>query len=84
MEAASRHGVSLEGQRARQVADSDYTDADWLLAMDASNLATLTRRAPARGVRLGSSCSTVRRVAQVRTCRTLTMAAMKASSRSMR
>ena len=51
VEAASRHGVSLEGQRARQVADSDYTDADWLLAMDASNLATLTRRAPTRGVR---------------------------------
>ena len=51
VEAASRHGVSLEGQRARQVADSDYTDADWLLAMDASNLATLTRRAPTRAVR---------------------------------
>jgi len=49
--AANGHGVSLDGQRARQVADSDYFDAEWLIAMDQSNLSTLQRRAPTRGAR---------------------------------
>ncbi len=51
IEVAQRHGVSLAGQRARQVADADYFDADLLLAMDHANLATLTRRAPTRGAK---------------------------------
>jgi len=46
---AVEHGVSLAGQKARQVADSDYFDADLLVAMDQSNLDTLLRRAPDRG-----------------------------------
>ena len=47
---ASQHGVSLAGQTARQVTDADYFESDWLIAMDASNLTTLERRSPARGV----------------------------------
>ena len=46
---AQAHGVSLDGQRARQVVDADYFEADWLIAMDGSNLATLQRRSPTRG-----------------------------------
>ena len=46
---AQAHGVSLDGQRARQVVDADYFESDWLIAMDESNLATLQRRSPTRG-----------------------------------
>jgi len=48
---ADAHGVSLAGQRARQVTDADYFDAHLVLAMDQSNLETLTRRAPSSGVK---------------------------------
>ena len=45
---AAHHGVSLAGQKARQVCDADYEDFDLILAMDSSNLATLKARAPRR------------------------------------
>ena len=38
---AQKHGVSLAGQMARQVDDSDYSDFDYLVAMDQSNLQDL-------------------------------------------
>ena len=43
---ARQHGVSLHGQKARQVCDADYEAFDLILAMDSSNLSTLQRRAP--------------------------------------
>lgn len=43
---AQRHGVSLEGQRARRVVDEDFDRFDLILAMDAENLRNLRRRAP--------------------------------------
>ncbi len=46
---AKSHGVSLDGQRARQVTDSDYFESNWLIAMDKNNLSTLERRSPTRG-----------------------------------
>lgn len=41
MEAAERRGYSLKGLRARRVRDSDFTDFDYILAMDEDNLAKL-------------------------------------------
>ena len=51
IEVARRKGVSLAGQRARQVSDADYFDCDLLLAMDQSNQSTLLRGAPDQGCR---------------------------------
>lgn len=44
--AASRRGISLEGIRARRVADEDFVNFDHILVMDQLNLATLEERAP--------------------------------------
>ncbi len=38
---AEKHGVSLKGQVARQVADDDFLRFDYIVAMDQSNLADL-------------------------------------------
>lgn len=38
---AASHGVSLDGQRSRQVRESDFHDFDLILAMDRSNLEAL-------------------------------------------
>lgn len=46
-ESVLRRGYSLDAHRARQLRDSDYSDFDWLLAADRSNLATLEQRRPA-------------------------------------
>ncbi len=47
MQAAARaQGFDLSGQRARQLAASDFDGFDLILAMDASNLADVRRRAP--------------------------------------
>lgn len=46
IETAAGHGVDLSGQRARQVADRDFKIFDYVLAMDESNLADLSRRCP--------------------------------------
>ncbi|MHC1479066.1 low molecular weight protein-tyrosine-phosphatase [Frateuria aurantia] len=47
-------GYDLEAHRVRQLAAEDFERYDWLLAMDASNLATLRERAPAaRHSRMG-------------------------------
>ena len=44
---AARHGVSLDGQRARRVAEADFADFDWVIAMDADNVDDLQAVAPA-------------------------------------
>jgi protein-tyrosine phosphatase len=44
--AATRRGFSLEGIRARRVADEDFHNFDYILAMDQLNLVTLEDRAP--------------------------------------
>jgi len=45
-QAAVRRGIEIRGV-ARQVTRTDFEDFDWILAMDASNLDTLHRMAPA-------------------------------------
>lgn len=42
-----RRGYSLDSHRARQLSAADYSEFDWLLAADRSNLATLQQRRPA-------------------------------------
>jgi protein-tyrosine phosphatase len=44
--AAARRGIEIRSV-ARQVTRTDFEDFDWILAMDASNLETLHRLAPA-------------------------------------
>ena len=44
--AAGRRGIEIRSV-ARQVTRTDFEDYDWILAMDASNLETLERMAPA-------------------------------------
>ncbi|HEX9640478.1 MAG TPA: low molecular weight protein-tyrosine-phosphatase [Candidatus Krumholzibacteria bacterium] len=46
-EVAEGHGVSLEGQRSRQVREADFQIFDLILAMDRANLEALQRQAPA-------------------------------------
>ena len=43
---ARRHGVSLDGQRARRVDSEDFEAFDLIVAMDSENLADLLDRAP--------------------------------------
>ena len=43
VDVARRHGVTLDGQRARQVRDDDCADFHYLVAMDNDNLRTLER-----------------------------------------
>ena len=38
---ANKHGVSLDGQIARQVKEEDFSDFDYIVAMDRSNLRDL-------------------------------------------
>lgn len=45
-EAANRRGVSLDGIRARRVANEDFERFDHVIAMDELNLVTLMDRAP--------------------------------------
>ena len=45
--AAARHGMDITGQRSRRVRAEDFVDFDYVLAMDAENLASLQRIAPA-------------------------------------
>ena len=44
IEVAARHGIDLTAQRARQVTDRDFTQFDFILAMDSNNLSTLKSR----------------------------------------
>ena len=46
--AARRKGYDLTAHRARQVAMQDFEEFDYILGMDAANLAELRQRAPAR------------------------------------
>jgi len=46
--AANKRGVNISGLRGRQVADVDFENFDYILAMDTANLNNLKRRAPAR------------------------------------
>lgn len=43
---AARRGVDLSGQRARAIAETDFAEFDFILAMDSSNLAVLEARCP--------------------------------------
>ncbi len=45
-EAARRRGYDLSDLRARQVFDRDFSEFDYILAMDKENLASLQRRCP--------------------------------------
>lgn len=38
IEVARKNGISIEGQRARQIKKSDFENFNWILAMDSSNL----------------------------------------------
>jgi protein-tyrosine phosphatase len=44
--AISRRGVDISGLRGRQVADADFENFDYILAMDEGNLGILRRNAP--------------------------------------
>lgn len=44
--AISRRGVDISDLRGRQVADTDFEDFDYILAMDEDNLGILRRKAP--------------------------------------
>jgi len=44
--AAGRRGYDLSGQRGRQVSDADFSEFDYLLAMDEVNLRVLKRLCP--------------------------------------
>jgi len=46
MAAAERRGMSLEGIRARRVADDDFERFDFIIAMDEDNLFRLKEQAP--------------------------------------
>ncbi|MFH0945786.1 MAG: low molecular weight protein-tyrosine-phosphatase [Planctomycetota bacterium] len=45
-EVAGKHGISLDGQRARKVAPEDFHDFDLVLAMDQKNLEDLRASCP--------------------------------------
>lgn len=45
-EVAARNGVSLDGQRARRVENSDFDHYDWIVAMDSENEGDLQRMQP--------------------------------------
>jgi len=46
VETASRHGIDISGQRARQLVPEDFDRFDLIFAMDRSNEATMRARAP--------------------------------------
>jgi protein-tyrosine phosphatase len=46
--AASRRGYDLSSQRARQVRRSDFSEFDYVLAMDGTNLRALERLCPSQ------------------------------------
>ena len=43
---AQKHGVTISGQRARQVRDTDFAAFDYILAMDHENFSDLIERCP--------------------------------------
>jgi low molecular weight protein-tyrosine phosphatase len=43
---AARHGVDISGLRGRQLAIDDYTNHDWILCADRSNLRDVRNRGP--------------------------------------
>lgn len=46
IETARKNQIDLTGLRGRQFSRKDYGEFDYILAMDQSNLATITQRAP--------------------------------------
>lgn len=48
---ARRRGFDLSAQRARRVADTDFDEFDYILAMDTVNMEALRARCPARHVK---------------------------------
>jgi low molecular weight protein-tyrosine phosphatase len=49
VEAALRRGIDLSGQRARRFRTADFTDFDFILAMDRGHARILERAAPRHG-----------------------------------
>ena len=39
----TRHGISCEGKRARQVTKADYAEYDYLIGMDSANIRNMLR-----------------------------------------
>lgn len=48
-EIAARYGLNIRQQRARQIAEADFTRFDLILAMDEDNLRELQRRSDSAG-----------------------------------
>ncbi len=46
MRMAAKYGVSLQGQRARHLSVRDYTEFDYIFAMDGGHFSILNTRAP--------------------------------------
>ena len=46
---AARHGIAIDHYRGRQLAVEDFRRFDWILGMDASNMANIARLDPGDG-----------------------------------
>jgi len=46
---AARHGIDISCYRGRQLAVEDFHRFDWIVGMDASNMANIARRNPGNG-----------------------------------
>ena len=46
---AARHGIDITHYRGRQLASGDFHEFDWILGMDASNMANIARVDPGDG-----------------------------------
>jgi len=46
---AARHGIDISHYRGRQLAVEDFHRFDWIVGMDASNMANIARRNPGNG-----------------------------------
>jgi protein-tyrosine phosphatase len=46
---AARHGIDIKHYRGRQLTVEDFHRFDWIIGMDASNMANIARRDPGNG-----------------------------------
>ena len=49
IEEAERHGIDISGYRGRQLRSHDFHEFDWILGMDRSNMANISRVNPGDG-----------------------------------
>lgn len=49
IEEAQRHGIDISGYRGRQLDPQDFHEFDWILGMDRSNMANISRVDPGDG-----------------------------------